>query len=348
MPSFDRQYLNLLKMPPAVVKTVGLIHEYKGRQDLFKLQAPAKLENLRQVALIQSVESSSRIEGVTAPHDRFLALMEEKTKPENRSEGEISGYRKVLGLIHESATDIPLNAGVLLQFHRDLMSFTPGEGGRWKTTANTIDEIRPDGTRFTRFVPVEPLLTENAVEKLHHHFDTAVKDGTQDPLILIPLYVLDFLCIHPFTDGNGRMARLLTSLLLYHHGFDVSRYVSLERVIEQSKEGYYDTLYRSSQGWHEDQHDSLPWIEYWLSTVLAAYRELEDRVSTLSTHHGQKADIVIAAIDRMIKPFSISELQAVCPEVSRHWIKSTLEELKNQRILEVIGKGRGSKWRKIG
>jgi Fic family protein len=344
--SFATPFLASLAVPPRMVQTIRLIGEHKGRQELYRLQAPEKLENLRQVAVIQSVESSNRIEGVVAAPGRLEALMREKTTPRDRSEGEIAGYRDVLATVHESAADIPFSETVVLQLHRDLMKFSTTEGGRWKVAQNEIEEVRPDGTRFVRFSPTPPHLTEAAMRLLHQRFREAINDGQHDPLILIPLYVLDFLCIHPFLDGNGRMARLLSVLALYHQGYEVGRYISLERLIEDTKQSYYETLYRSSQGWHESRHDALPWVEYWLGTLLAGYREMEGRIGKLSTGHGSKTDIVVLAVDRMLGSFSISELEAACPTVSRDWIKSVLEQLRKEGRIELTGRGRGARWRK--
>lgn len=346
MPSFAPNFLEGLSIPPKLIQTIRLIGEHKGRQDLYRLQAPEKLDNLRQVAMIQSVESSSRIEGVTADPARLEALLKDKTTPKNRSEGEIAGYRDVLATIHSAATDIPYAEDVVLQFHRDLMKFGTGAGGKWKTAQNEIQEVRPDGSRFVRFTPVAPHLTKSAKHSLHQGFSQSLKEGLHEPLVLIPLYVLDFLCIHPFLDGNGRLARLLSVLALYHQGYGVGRYISLERLIEQTKESYYDTLYRASQGWHDDAHDPIPWVDYWLGILLAAYREMEGRIGDLSTSHGTKTDIVIIAIDRMLGSFSISELEAACPSVSRVWIKNVLDQLKREEKLELVGSGRGARWRK--
>jgi Fic family protein len=347
MSSFAPGFLDRLILPPGLIQTIRQIGENKGRQDLFRLQAPEKLENLRQVALIQSVESSNRIEGVTAPPERIEALIREKTTPQNRSEGEIAGYRDVLATIHASAADIPFTDRVVLQLHRDLMKYGTASGGVWKPVQNEIEEIRPDGTRFVRFRPTEAHLTPDAMQALHQAFRQNLKGGRHEPLILIALYVLDFLCVHPFTDGNGRMARLLSVLALYHQGYEIGRYISLERLIEQTKESYYDTLYRASQGWHDNSHDPVPWIEYWLSTLLAAYREFEIRIGQLSTGHGSKADIVVTATERMLGSFSISEVEAACPSVSRDWIKAVLDQLKREGRLELIGRGRGARWRRV-
>jgi Fic family protein len=346
MPSFATTFLDRLAVPADLVQTIRQIGEHKGRQELYRVQAPEKLENLRQLAMIQSVESSNRIEGVVAANGRVEALVRGKTEPQNRPEGEIAGYRDVLATIHARSADIRLDSNVVLQFHRDLMKYATGAGGAWKSALNEIVEVRPDDTRRIRFTPTAPHLTPAAMQALHRDFAAAMRAGRIEPLILIALYVLDFLCVHPFLDGNGRMARLLTVLLLHQQGYEVGRYASLERLIEQTKESYYDTLYRASQDWHESKHDPMPWIAYWLGTVLAAYREFEARIGRLTTGHGAKTDIVLSAIDGMIGSFSISELAAACPSVSRDWIKTVLDQLKKEGRLKLSGRGRNARWRK--
>lgn len=346
MKSFAPAVLARLIPPPRLVQIIRQIGEHKGREELFRSQAPEKLENLRRVAMVQSVESSNRIEGLTAPPARLREIVQEKTTPKNRAEYEIAGYRDVLNTIHSSASDIEISPNVVLQFHRDLMKLGSNPGGRWKNTANVIEETRPDGTRFVRFQPMEPYLTPEAMKELHVLFARALRDGEVEPLILIALYDLDFLCIHPFSDGNGRMARLLALLLLYHQGYGVGRYISLERLIEDTKETYYEALYHASKGWHEGTHDPMPWIQYWLGTVLAAYREFESRVGSLTTGHGTKTDIVLQAIDNIIGSFTISDLMAACPSVDRDWIKTILERLKKEDKLTVSGRGRYARWQK--
>jgi Fic family protein len=347
MKSFQPKALEQIKLSQKQIQVIRLIGEYKGRQDLYRLQAPEKLENLRQVAIIQSVESSNRIEGVTAPQKRLEALVRDNITPENRSEGEIAGYRDVLNTLHSSALDIPFTEGVVLQLHRDLMKYGTGVGGQWKSTNNSIEEHRPDGSHFVRFQPVEPSQTPDFIRQLHQQYRRHKSDDSLEPLILMPLYILDFLCIHPFLDGNGRMSRLLTVLMLHQYGYEVGRFISLERIIEHTKESYYDTLYQSSQGWHTASHDPMPWIEYWLGVLLASYREFENRMGELSTEHGTKTDIVLTAIARFIGAFSISELEAACPSVSRDWIKVLLDQLKKEGRLEVSGRGRSAHWQKV-
>jgi len=347
MKSFDKKYLAALTIPHHLITIIRQIGEYKGKQELYKKQAPEMLENLRHVAIIQSTESSNRLEGITADIQRIRDLVEEKTKPANRSEAEIAGYRDVLSTVHANYEHIPFNKSVLLQFHRDLMKYAGKEGGRWKSVSNEITEILPDGTKKIRFVPVAPHLTPDYMQTLHERYESISKEGDIDPLILIALYVLDFLCIHPFLDGNGRMARLITLLLLYRNGYEVGRYISLERVIEQTKESYYETLQKSSQGWHKGKHDALPWVEYALSTILAAYKEFESRFAGVSKGRGSKTDIVMNAIDSIVGDFSVSDLEKACPDVSVDMIRHVLKKLKKNDRISSLGKGRFARWRKV-
>jgi Fic family protein len=260
MNSLLPEVLDRLQFTHDVISTIRAIGEGKGKQELFQERAPDVLENLRQVAVIESTESSNRLEGITVPRAALERLVRENADPraENRPEGEIAGYRNVLQLIHERQQHMEFTPNVLLQLHRDLFRFAGGAGGgEWKKTENLITEKRADGSVFIRFTPVSPWQTPAAMETLHRQFSEAGETDV-DALILVALYVLDFLCIHPFSDGNGRMVRLLTVWLLYREDYDVGRYISLERLIERTKDSYYDTLYRSSQGWHERTHDPMP------------------------------------------------------------------------------------------
>jgi len=347
MKSLEKTVLEKLQLPHRLISMIRQIGESKGKQELYQNQAPEMLENLRQIAVIQSTESSNRLEGITADHKRIKDLVEENTTPSNRSEAEIAGYRDVLNTIHSNSKNIPFSDRVVLQLHRDLMKYTEKEGGRWKSVPNEISEILQDGTKRIRFVPVEPVKTPQYMHDLHEKFSELINRQSFDPLVLIPLFILDFLCIHPFLDGNGRMARLISVLLLYHNDYEVARYISLERIIEQSNESYYDSLFQSSQGWHESSHNVLPWMEYYLATILAAYREFENRVETVSSGHGSKTDMVVSAIDGFIGDFSMSDLERACPAVGRDWLRKLLQRMKNEGKLEALGKGRYAKWRKI-
>lgn len=347
MKSFSSVYLDKIAVPQRLITTIRQIGEYKGKQELYKQQAPEMLENLRQVAMIESTESSNRLEGIVADEKRLRALVAEKTAPANRPEAEIAGYRDVLNTIHASYDHIPFTDNVVLQLHRDLMKYSGKEGGRWKSAANEITETLPDGSKQIRFVPVAPHQTVEHMRILHERYSELTKVQDWEPLLLIPFYVLDFLCIHPFLDGNGRMARLLTVLLLYHQGYEVGRYVSLERIVEQSKESYYDTLFVSSQGWHEGEHNILPWTEYLLGTILAGYREFEGRFGRISTGAGSKTDMVLNAIEGMIADFSVADLSRACPMVSQDMIRLLLTKLRKEGKVEPVRMGRFASWRKL-
>jgi Fic family protein len=260
MSSFAPGILDRLRLGHDIVAAVRAIGEGKGKQDLFKERAPEVLENLHQVAIVESTESSNRLEGITLPRTAIERIVRRNADPQagNRPQAEIAGYRNVLQLIHKRHEHMEFSPNLVLQLHRDLFKFSGSRGaGQWKAADNLITERRPDGSTFVRFTPTPAWRTPEAMAALHRDF-AAAGDSEIDPLILIALYVLDFLCIHPFADGNGRMARLITVLLLYREDDEVVRYISLERLIEQTRESYYDTLQRTSQGWHEGAHDPMP------------------------------------------------------------------------------------------
>lgn len=331
----------------AIVGAIGTIREYRGKEALYRQQAPQVLETLRQVAVIQSVESSNRIEQVVAPPKRIRELVEHTTQPRNRSEQEIAGYRDVLNVIHVDHASIPFTPNVVLQFHRDLLAYVGTSGGAWKIADNTIAEIGPDGTRRLRFQPVAAYRTAEAMTELHARVNAVWEEERIERLLLIAAYVLDFLCIHPFADGNGRMARLLALLLLYRAGYDVGRFISLERIIEESKESYYETLYACSQGWHEGQHDLAPWTEYFLGVIVRAYGTFEERVGAITQARGAKSEMVRAAIRAFTGPFAIRELQERCPNVGLDLIRRILREERQAGAIEVSGRGPDAHWRRV-
>lgn len=346
MKSFESRHLAQQPITQNLLQTVRLLGEYKGKELLFKNQIPQALETLRQTAAIQSTESSNRIEGITAPHKRLLDLVADKTTPQDRSEQEIAGYRDVLATIHSNHEAIHLTTGIVLQFHRDLYRYGAAEGGHWKSMDNAITERLPDGTQRVRFQPVSTFDTSRYMEDLLREFTESWQTGEVEKLLVIPAFVLDFLCIHPFRDGNGRMARLLTLLLLYQAGYEVGRFVSLERIIENSKESYYDALYRSSQGWHEGHHDLLPFTEYLLGTFVAAYREFESRVGTLTSARGAKTSLVEEAIARLPDGFRMADVERLCPSVTRDMIRVVLRKLKQEGAVWSEGAGVTAVWRK--
>ena len=326
------------------MKAVG---EYRGKQELFRRQTPEVMDSLRELAVIESSESSNRLEGITAPRKRVRALVAQTTRPKDRSEQEIAGYRDVFALIHDPAHSITFSVNVVLQLHQMLFRHVSSEGGRWKMTQNEIVERNPDGSlRRVLFTPVSPVATPAAMESVVSLYNGAL-ERAQDPLLIVPLVVLDFLCIHPFRDGNGRTARLLTLLLLYHADYEVGRYISLERIFEESKESYYDTLRASSLGWHEGKHDVLPWVTYFWGVMLRAYREFEERVGTIQTSRGVKTKMIERTVARQVGAFSISDIEQQCPGVSRDWLRLVLRRLRKEGKIASQGRGRGAKWVRI-
>lgn len=347
MTSIAEDYLKSLQFSQKQGAALRAIGEHRGRQDLFIKQSPEVLESLKQVAIIESSESSNRLEGITAPHHRIEALVLKKTVPRNRSEQELAGYRDALALIHESGKFMDFSVNIILQLHSLLYRYMPNDGGRWKMVDNEIVEKNPDGTiARVRFKPVPAVVTPFVMEDFGKNYSQAIHNWQQEPLIVVPLVILDFLCIHPFTDGNGRTSRLLTLLLLYHFDYQVGKYISLERIFEESKESYYETLEYSSQGWHENTHDVMPWLDYFWGALIRAYKEFEERVGTIRTSKGSKTNQIKEAIGRRIKPFAISDIEAECPGVSRDMIRNVLRQLRDEGVIVLQDKGRGAKWMK--
>lgn len=343
MHSLTQKYLNQLVFSAEELTILRTLGEYQGKQTLYFKQSPEILKGLQQVAIIESSESSNRLEGITAPHQRIADLVVKNTKPQNRSEQEIAGYRDALNLLHQSAPHMPFSINVILQLHSWLYRYLPTQGGQWKTVDNEITEIHPDGRKRIRFVPSTAFETPRAMEKLIVQYDKCIHEWNQEPLLVIPLIILDFLCIHPFRDGNGRTARLLTLLLLYHFDYQVGRYISLERIFEESKESYYETLEKSSHGWHQGKHDIMPWLTYFWGVLLRAYGEFEQRVGNLKTQ-GSKAQHIRITIESMVGPFAISDIEKNCPSVSRDTIRLVLRQLRDEGVIVPEGKGRGAKW----
>lgn len=343
MRSLRPSYIGSLRLSADHASTLQALGSYQGKQDLFRQQIPEILDVLLEAAIVESSESSNRLEGVTAPRERVEALVLKSAAPRNRSEQEIAGYRDALKLIHESNAEMTFSVNVILQLHSMLFRFLPAGGGRWKMTQNEIVERHPDGTVRVRFTPVSPVATPGAMDDLARLYARAV-DRDLEPLVVIPLTVLDFLCIHPFADGNGRVGRLLTLLLLYHAGYEVGRYISLERIFEDSRESYYDTLEASSAGWHDGGHDVVPWMTYFWGVMLRAYKEFEERVGTLRSGRGAKTEMIERAVARRSRPFGIVDIEAECPGVSREMVRHVLRRLRDEGKLRLEGQGRGSKW----
>jgi len=330
-----------------VLNLATALGRFQGRQELYKQQAPQILETLRQHAIIESTEASNRIEGITVPPHRLRALMEQ-APPETRSESEIAGYRDVLARIHVGQVGLPLTPDSIRALHADLYVYVPGVGGEWKERDNIIRQTLPDGREIVRFVPLPADETPAAMTELCDRLGEEWELQRVDRLLITQAFVLDFLSIHPFADGNGRVARLLTLLLLYEAGYEVGRYVSLERIIEATKETYYEALWRSSQRWDTGHHDLTPWYQYSLSVVVRAYSEFEARVGELMTAPGAKREAVLAAFEALDpgQSFTIAELERACPTVSRATVRRVLEELRQQGRVECLGRGQTARWQK--
>ena len=298
-------------------------------------------------ACIESTESSNRIEGIEAPRGQLEKIVLHNAAPRNRSEQEIAGYRDALALIHESAPHMPLSPRLVLQLHQNIYRYLPGEGGEWKSIDNEITELRTDGSRRIRFRPTPAIATPQAMDDLFSGWGHAHSTQAAEPLVLVPLLVLDFLCIHPFRDGNGRTARLLTLLALYQSGYEVGHYISLERVIEESKETYYEALEASSRNWHEGTHDAFPWLRYFWGMLLRAYKEFEERVGTITPGRGTKTRQVREAALRQITLFSISDIERAAPGVGRDMVRVVLRQLRDEGLLVSTGAGRAAKWRRV-
>ena len=341
MRTFDYQKVYKKLLTPEIVSYLAQIHEQKGQQNLFVEAHKDVLSELLEIAKIQSTEASNRIEGIITTDDRLKLIVRDKTMPKNRSEREIAGYRDVLTTIHENYDYIPVRPNSFLQLHRDLYKFSNAAiGGNYKNSDNIIAEELPDGTKKARFVPVPAWEAPDAIDSLCQAYDEALKDPEKDPLLLIPMFILDFLCIHPFNDGNGRMSRLLTLLLLYRSGYIVGKYISLEKLISDSKETYYEVLQESSADWHEGKNDYLPFVRYMLGMIIAAYREFSSRVDLLIARGLSKPDRIEEIIRQTTGPITKVQIMEQCPDISQVTVERTLRELQIHNKIIKIGGGR--------
>ena len=328
-----------------IVNMLGYIHEYKGQQNLFIEAKADVLSHLLEIAKIQSTEASNRIEGIYTSDERIKALVKEKSAPLSRNENEIAGYRDVLATIHENYDYIPPRANVILQLHRDLYQYSGmGIGGHFKNTDNVIEEELDDGTKRVRFRPATAFETPDMIENLCNQFLREVDRGEVDPLLLIPMFVLDFLCIHPFNDGNGRMSRLLTLLLLYRSGYIVGKYISIEMLIEKTKDTYYDALQASSAGWHDGMNDYMPFVSYTLGIIKSAYKTFSERVEHLTTKGISKPERVRQFIENKLGKVTKKDIMDACPDISATTIERTLGELVKDGTIIKLGNGRGTEY----
>ena len=337
MREYDYKKIYTKLLTPEIVQLLGQIHERKGEHA--KVQED-ELTHLIELARIQSTEASNRIEGIYTSDERLQKLVKDKTTPRNRSEKEIAGYRDVLATIHESYDYIPVKPGMILQLHRDLYKFSGMSiGGNYKTSDNVIEEEDAQGNKHIRFQPVPAWETSMAMEKLCESYNELCKSGQYDPLLMIPVFILDFLCIHPFNDGNGRMSRLLTLLLLYRTGYNVGKYISIEKLIERTKGAYYDDLQESSANWHDEENNYIPFVTYQLGVILAAYREFSERVKVV-TESTRKPNRVRDIIRGHLGKITKAEIMAQCPDISKTTVERALTDLVKSGEVIKIGGGR--------
>jgi len=340
---FNYELLKKINIDSEMLSLISEIKELKGKQNFFNCLKKAKLDKLIQQAKIQSIESSNRIEGIVTTEQRINDLYHEKTTPRNRNEEEIMGYRDVLNTIHENFEHIPLTTNHILQMHRDLYKFSAGSvGGKYKAVQNYIQEVDVDGNKRIRFTPLDAFETPDAIKNICDEYGKAINLHNIEPLVLIPVFILDFLCVHPFADGNGRMSRLLTLLLLYKSGFTVGKYISHEKLIESKKDKYYDTLQASSTKWHEDENDVLPFVKYMLQIIVAAYRDFEQRVLTVAEKKLTKADQIKELFNTHLGKLSKAEIKKLLPDISEPMIERTLRELVANRTIKKVGAGKNT------
>lgn len=342
MRDFDYTKLANRQWDSELLGLVAQIHEFKGRQELYLKQKPAVLDKLTAVAKIQSTEASNKIEGIVTTNTRVQQLCAEKTTPRNRDEEEIMGYRDVLNTIHENYEYIPIRASYILQLHRDLYKYSEKSiGGRFKSTQNFIAETDTDGKQSVRFMPTSPYETPGAIDAICESFNRVIDSCVVDALVLIPIFINDFLCIHPFNDGNGRMSRLLTTLLLYRCGYVVGRYISIESIIEKTKSKYYDALEQSDHEWHDGKNDATPFIKYMLGVVLSAYRDFENRVN-LTDEKLPALEQVRNAIGEKIGKFTKSEIMELVPSIGKASVENALKKLTDEGVIERHNKGKAT------
>lgn len=345
MRSFDYKEEWKKLLTPEIVMYLTQIHEFKGEQTLFIEAKADTLSQLVDIAKIQSTEASNKIEGIYTSDERLKALVKDSTRPRTRNEREIAGYRDVLNTIHENHDYIPPKPSIILQLHRDLYKFEGMDiGGRYKTSDNIIEEQDSEGNKSVRFRPMPAWETPEAIEKICQSYDEALNSENIDALIIIPMFVLDFLCVHPFNDGNGRISRLLTLLLLYRSGYIVGKYISIEKLIEQTKEIYYESLQLSSAGWHENKNDYEPFVKYMLGVIVAAYRDFSSRVSLLTTQGMSKPDRVKEIIRATLGPITKTEILAKCPDISQVTVQRALADLVDKGDIVKLGGGRYTKY----
>ena len=347
MRSFNYSKIKDQKWDSETLGLIAAIYKEAGKQELYLKQRPEALEKLVEIAKVQSTEASNAIEGIVTTNTRIKQLVAEKTTPRNRNEQEIAGYRDVLGVIHESFDAIPITQNYILQLHKMLYSHMNNPlAGRTKTVQNYISATYPDGHSEILFTPLAPFETPEAMDRICEEYNRVIGNMEVEPLIAIPVFIHDFLCIHPFNDGNGRMSRLLTTLLLYRSGFYVGKYISLEAKIAKNKDLYYNALSLSQEGWHEGTDDPLPFIKYLLGTILAAYKDFEDRCALVETKRSA-LDMVRMAIQNKIGRFTKQDIRELCPTLSLSSVEGALRQLVALGEIKREGQGKGTRYVRV-
>jgi Fic family protein len=343
MLTLDPRKLARTTVPVATTWLLGACMEARGKQDLWLRRKPEVLDVLREQAIIQSVESSNRIEGVTVPADRLRPLVIGRARPRDCSEEELAGYRAAVDWIFSRKRAVLVTPALLQRLHTLAQGGSSGDAGEWKKRDNEIIEISPRGDPSVRFVPTSARETPKTVDLLCRNYRAACDDERIPPLLVIATFVFDFLCIHPFRDGNGRVSRLATSLLLHSHRFEVARYISLERLVEDSREEYYRVLKESSEGWHEGRNEIVPWWNYQLGLLRNAYRELERRVESVEARPA-KSELVRQTVLAQVEQFTLADIAAQLPVASPQLVKKVLSEMKKAGKVRLVGRGRGARW----
>lgn len=347
MMTFRQFSAHLSAVPTATAWHLADLGEARGKQELYTHQSPQKLKILREHALIESAVSSNRIEGVEVDQKRIGTLVFGKPSLKDRDEEEVRGYRDALNLIHAKGAELPVSEQTIRDLHRTCRG-TIWDAGQYKEKDGDIIEKYADGRQRVRFRPVSAASTPAAMAELVEAWGASLKERSVPPLVALGAFGLDFLCIHPFRDGNGRASRLIMLLQCYHLGLEVGRYISLERLIEQNKERYYETLEQSSQNWHKGKHNPWPFINYTLWILKTAYTEFEQRVGQTAEPRGAKAAMVRAAVTSLAGEFRLSDIERACPGVGREWIRTVLAEMREAGEVECSGRGPAARWQRVG
>ena len=330
------------KWDSEILGLIAAIYKEAGKQEMYLKQRPEELEKLVEIAKVQSTEASNAIEGIVTTSTRIRQLVEEKTAPRNRDEQEIAGYRDALNIIHENFDAIPITRNYILQLHKVLYSHMNNPmAGQTKSVQNYISATYPDGHTETLFTPLAPFETPEALDRICDEYNRVIGNMEAEPLIVIPIFIHDFLCIHPFNDGNGRMSRLLTALLLYRNGFYVGKYISLEAKIAKNKDLYYAALRQAQEGWHEGTEDAVPFIKYLLGIILSAYRDFEDRFSLVEQKKPALETVRQATLNK-IGRFSKQDIRELCPALSVSSIEGALRKLVASGELKREGNGKNT------